>query len=879
MSAHQPGREVAEAPGGLSAEQVRVAEAIAGVGAFELDLAAGRWMTTPQVAVLFGLDPHILRPALAEWETAVFPDDLLKLHAAIDAAARGGRFSVEIRTRHPDGTVHWLSGKGEMVAAAGDGTRRLHGAWQDITDRKTLEVRLLALTETLEARVAEVRDEARVLEILNRTGVAVAAELDLERLVQTVTDAAVEIAEAQFGAFLYTRHDDNGDIAVLCALSGAAREAFADFPMPPGTEVLDLTFGGLGPVRSDDILADPPYGRHAPFHGMPPGHLPIRSYLAVPVVSRSGAVLGGLFFGHADPGVFTERAERIIAGIAAQAAIAIDNAQLYRTRLQEVDGRRHAEAELQALNATLEQRVRERTRQLEASLEELRESERRFRLLVESVLDCAIFQIDVTGTVVKWNPGAERLSGYTAAEIVGRNFACLYTPEDLARGVPGRLIASATSAGRHEDEGWRVRKDGSRFWANATLHAIRDEQGLLLGFAKITRDLTEKREAEERARQSQKLEAVGQLTGGVAHDFNNLLTVIGGSLETLQRRLAEREDAALRQLVNSALIASSRAAILTQQLLAFSRRQPLQPKPVSVNALISGVSEMLRRTLAETIMIETVLAGGIWLIHVDANQLESCVLNLAVNARDAMPDGGKLTIESANVHLDEAYARGAEIPAGQYVGIFISDTGVGMTAEVAAKAFEPFFTTKQVGQGTGLGLSQVYGFVKQSGGHVKIYSEVGAGTTIKIYLPRLMQQDTASSEQAAPEPIPDGQGEVVLVVEDEGEVRHLSVDLLRELGYQVLEAANGAAALRLIDRHPEIALVFTDVGLPGGMNGRQLADEARRRRPDLKVLFTTGYARNAIVHHGRLDPGVDLITKPFTFAALAAKLRQMLERP
>ncbi|MBW4090644.1 MAG: PAS domain S-box protein [Proteobacteria bacterium] len=869
----------AEDRDGLSAEQMRLAAGIAGVGAFELDLATRRWVTTPQVAVLFGLDPHVLRPALAAWEATVFPDDLLKLHAAIASAAQGGSFDVEIRTRHPDGTVHWLAGKGEPVAAPGDAPGHLRGAWQDITERKTLEVRLLAVTETLEARLAEIRDEARVLEILNRTGVAVAAELDLDVLVQTVTDAAVDIVAAQFGAFFYTQHDEDREPMVLYALSGAARAAFADFPMPRNTAVFAPTFLGHAAVRSDDIQADPRYGQSAPFHGMPPGHLPVRSYLAVPVVSRSGEVLGGLFFGHADPGVFTERSERIVRGIAAQAAIGIDNAHLFRASRQQLDGRRRAEAALQALNAGLEERVHERTQQLEASLEELRESERRFRLLVESVLDCAIFQIDVTGTIVKWNPGAERLSGYAAAEIVGRHFSCFYTPEDLARGVPEQLIASARSAGRHEDEGWRVRKDGSRFWANATLHAIRDEQGTLLGFAKITRDLTEKREAEERARQSQKLEAVGQLTGGVAHDFNNLLTVIGGNLETLQRRLAAREDAPLRQLVNSALIASSRAAILTQQLLAFSRRQPLQPKPVSVNTLISDVSDMLRRTLAESIVIETVLAGGVWLTHVDANQLESCVLNLAVNARDAMPDGGKLTIESANVHLDETYARSAEVNAGQYVGIFVSDTGTGMAAEVVAKAFEPFFTTKEVGHGTGLGLSQVYGFVRQSGGHVKIYSEVGAGTTIKIYLPRLMQQDEPRSEPAAPEPIPGGRGEIVLVVEDETEVRHLSVELLRELGYEVLEAPNGAAALRLIDRHPDIALVFTDVGLPGGMNGRQLADAVRRRRPELKILFTTGYARNAIVHHGRLDPGVELITKPFTFTALATKLRQVLERP
>jgi CheY-like chemotaxis protein len=319
--------------------------------------------------------------------------------------------------------------------------------------------------------------------------------------------------------------------------------------------------------------------------------------------------------------------------------------------------------------------------------------------------------------------------------------------------------------------------------------------------------------------------------------------------------------------------------VLTHQLLAFSRRQPLEPKSVLVNSLITGMSDMLRRALPENISIETVLAGGVWPVFVDANQLENSLLNLAVNARDAMPDGGRLTIEAANVYLDEAYAATAELVPGQYVGIFVSDTGIGMTEDVAAKAFDPFFTTKDVGQGTGLGLSQVYGFVKQSGGHVRIYSEIGCGTTVKIYLPRLRSPDAAAEELPSAAPIPFGNGETVLVVEDQADVRLYSVEMLRELGYGVRDAPDGPTALRLIDAHRDITLLFTDVGLPGGMNGRQLADEALRRRPALKVLFTSGYARNAIVHHGRLDPGVHLITKPFTFSALAAKIRGVLDEP
>ncbi|HEY1589339.1 MAG TPA: PAS domain S-box protein, partial [Rhodanobacter sp.] len=386
---------------------------------------------------------------------------------------------------------------------------------------------------------------------------------------------------------------------------------------------------------------------------------------------------------------------------------------------------------------------------MEASYAKLRESERQFRLLVEGVTDYALYMLDPNGLVVNWNPGAERLKGYTSREILGEHFSRFYTDEDRQNGQPDQVMAHAVAAGTYEGEGWRVRKDGSRFWASVVLHAIRDAHGTLLGFAKVTRDLTERRAAEEQLRQSQKMEAIGQLTGGIAHDFNNLLTVITGNLESLQRRLGDHAGESLLRPINSALQGASRAAVLTHQLLAFSRRQALEPRVVSVNTLISRMSELLRRTLPAEIAIETVLAGGVWNTFVDPNQLENSLLNLAVNARDAMADGGRLTIEAANVYLDEEYAATADVPAGQYVGVFVSDTGEGMTAEVAAKALDPFFTTKEMGRGTGLGLSQVYGFVRQSGGHVKIYSEVGFGTTVKIYLPRYYSTDAAIEPEVA----------------------------------------------------------------------------------------------------------------------------------
>jgi signal transduction histidine kinase len=390
--------------------------------------------------------------------------------------------------------------------------------------------------------------------------------------------------------------------------------------------------------------------------------------------------------------------------------------------------------------------------------------------------------------------------------------------------------------------------------------------------------IAQRESVESALRQAQKMEVMGQLTGGIAHDFNNLLQVIMGNLEVLQRRKLVADDNAAR-MIGAARRGAERAATLTQRLLAFARRQPPAPKPIDVNKLVNGMSELLHRTLGESIRIETVQAGGIWRVHADANQLENALLNLAVNARDAMESGGKLTIETANVHLDDTYAEANEIRPGQYVMIAVSDTGTGMADDVAAKAFEPFFTTKDVGKGSGLGLSQVYGFIKQSGGHAKIYSEPGQGTTIKLYLPRLAQQEDVDAATALAGALPQGQSDrLILIVEDDEDVRAHAVAMLKELGYAVLEAADGTEALRVLDAHPDVRLLFTDVGLPGGLNGRQLADEARRRRPELDVLFTTGYARNAIVHHGRLDPGVELITKPFTFAALATKVHGIFER-
>jgi two-component system NtrC family sensor kinase len=388
-----------------------------------------------------------------------------------------------------------------------------------------------------------------------------------------------------------------------------------------------------------------------------------------------------------------------------------------------------------------------------------------------------------------------------------------------------------------------------------------------------------RREASEEAlRQAQKMEAVGRLTGGIAHDFNNLLTAILGNLDLALRRI-EGQDR-IRGWLSNCRQASERAAILVQRLLAFSRQHPLEVKSVDINRLVQGMSELLTRSIGETVTIETVLAGGLWNAAIDPNQLENAIVNLAVNARDAMPDGGRLTIETANAHLDEHYVEtsGADIAPGQYVMVAVSDSGSGMTADVRSRAFEPFFTTKPSGVGTGLGLSQVYGFVKQSGGHIRIYSEVGEGATIKLYFPRLTGQSIPpwTEKEAAPAAPVNG-SETVLVVEDDPQVNKLAVEALQERGYRVMSASDGAAALRLLETAPHIDLLLTDVVLPGGMNGRELTDAVGRLRPAIKILYMTGYTRNAIIHHGRLDPDIDLLTKPFTADALTRKVRRILD--
>lgn len=508
--------------------------------------------------------------------------------------------------------------------------------------------------------------------------------------------------------------------------------------------------------------------------------------------------------------------------------------------------------------------------------ESLRVSDERFNLIARATND-VIWDWDFAAGTMWWNDNLKNVFGYDPNKIEpGPAFWSKNIHEsDRARVVDGiKTVINGTDQAWHDNYRF-IHADGTTRSVSDRGFVIRDADGNAVRMVGSMMDISDSVEMDERLRQAQKLEAVGQLTGGVAHDFNNLLTVILGNAELLTEQLTDQQQ--LRMLAEMTATAAERGAELTNRLLAFSRRQPLDPQNVNINKLIQSMDSLLRRTLPESIDIETVYAGGLWLSEVDPGQLEGALLNLAINARDAMPDGGKLTIETGNALLDQAYADGHdEVVAGQYVMVTVSDTGTGMTPEIVSKAFEPFFTTKQIGKGSGLGLSMVFGFAKQSGGHVKIYSEVNEGSTVKLYLPRAVSTDTGVYDGHLALPIEGGR-ENILLVEDDPLVREHVTGQLKALGYRVHTAVNADEAHDMLKLMSNIDLLFTDIVMPGSMNGRQLADLALAMRPGIKVLFTSGYTENAIVHHGRLDRGVHLLNKPYRRQELAAKVRKVLD--
>src|ERR1043165_1712906 len=528
----------------------------------------------------------------------------------------------------------------------------------------------------------------------------------------------------------------------------------------------------------------------------------------------------------------------------------------------DITDRKRAELALQRLNETLEQQVAERTR----------ERDRLWR-----VSEDFIGVADFSDHWVNVNPAATAILGWSRDELLATPISKLWHSDDIGTTLShrGQLIEGGRTV-RFQN---RYRhKDGTYRWLSWSSTA---EAGFIYA---VGRDVTAERSAaetlrrtEEQLRQAQKMEAVGQLTGGIAHDFNNLLTGVIGSLDLMQKRITQGRFADVERYAGLAATSANRAAALTHRLLAFARRQPLDPKPVNVNQLVRSIEDLLRRTIGEMIELEIVAAGGLWATFCDPHQLESALLNLVINSRDAMPNGGKLTIETANAHLDNLYAADQrDVTPGQYVCLARTDTGGGMSDEVRERAFDPFFTTKPIGQGTGLGLSMVYGFARQSEGHVRIYSRLDAGTTVKLYLPRYRGAvETAAANAAAEAAGKAQEGETVLVIEDKDSVRELVTEVLHDLGYRALEARDGPSGLKILQSSERIDLLVSDIGLPG-MDGRQVADAARERRPDLKVLFITGYAANAAMSHGFLEPGMEMVTKPFAVDALAARIREMI---
>ena len=730
------------------------------------------------------------------------------------------------------------------------------------TDRMLLRVLANQAAISIERWQSEKErsERTQILEVLNRTGNALAGQLDLKNLVQSVTDAGVELTGAEFGAFFYNVTNETGERYMLYALAGVDRSAFEKFPMPRNTAVFAPTFRGDAVVRSDDITKDPRYGKNTPNRGMPAGHLPVRSYLAVPVKSRTGEVLGALFFGHSKPKIFTEIGERTIVGIAAQAAIAMDNARLFEAAEREIEQRKR-------------------------TAEELRLRGEEFTALADNIPTlCWMAYPD--GNIFWYNRRWYEYTGTTPDTQKGWGWESVHDPNVLPSVL--KRWRHSLSTGEDFEMVFPLKRADGVFRSFLTrVVPIRDDAGQILRWfgtnvdiaeqrtieveleRRVAQEVAERNRVEAAFRQSQKMEAIGQLTGGVAHDFNNLLTVIRSSADLLRR--PDLPEQKRRRYIDAISETTERAANLTSQLLAFARRQPLKAVVFDVVATVRRTVEFLRPVVGAPIEISTKFEFGSFLVEADPNQFETALVNIATNARDAMAGEGKIDV-CVEAPSEDLPGIG---PPGSAVAISVIDYGVGISPENLEHIFEPFFTTKEVGKGTGLGLSQVYGFAKQSGGDVRVESKLGAGTKITLYLSRTAAEVPTYDKMTTTSERDTGcaRGRI-LVVEDNPEVGTFAMQLLTDLGHSPTWAKNAPEALKLMDNGvTEFDLVFSDVVMPGGMNGVDLADEIQRRWPKVPVVLTSGYSETLVEGHGS---GYQLLRKPYSVEALSGLVRRAL---
>ena len=773
-----------------------------------------------------------------EFRAMIHPEDRSRVVATFDGAqAIGGGYSMEFRIVRPGGDVRWVSARGEFHAANGTDSARAIGTISDITERKSAELALQAQNRVLE-RIATGAPLAAVLEDIVAQVESQVPDARCSILVMDATRTRLRVAVGPSLPDEYHRAIDGMAISASAGSCGTAATLGTPISAPdvhqdprwapflPAAEPHGLAACFSQPivVPATDEEADAlretlaSVSRFGPLADATPG----------PVVAANG-IAGTFAIYRRVPGEFDAGVERALAGAAYLAGVAI--------------ARDVATRGLQA-------------------------SEERGRLLIEGARDYAMFLVGADGIVISWNDGAERIFGWTPAEAIGAHVDTVF-PVQRGATPASEQLGWAARDGRYEEEGWKARRDGTQFWGLAVTTTLRHPDGSVRAFTRVVRDLTERRRLEDQLRQSQKMEAIGQLAGGVAHDFNNLLTVINGFSELLAAELPEAHHG--QASVQAIREAGQRAAGLTRQLLAFSRKAIVEPRVVDLNDVVEGTSRMLRRLIGEDIAMELTLAPAVGYVRADPGQLEQVLVNLVVNARDAMPSGGRLTIATRDVTAPAD----AAAPDGRWVELSIADTGVGMSEEVRQRCFEPFFTTKGTGKGTGLGLSTVYGFVTQAGGRVSLESTPGAGTTFRVLFPRIASRGSTGPD-ADPEALPKGH-EVILLVEDEDGVRTMTRRILVRLGYDVLAAGDAASAIELATaREGRVDLLLTDVVMPNG-GGRVVAEALRERWPSIPVLYMSGYLDDAVLRHGIETAHDRLLQKPFTMPALARRVREVLD--